>query len=122
MQEHGAAAPGNAPARVVLNLDDEIVEMVLPGQPVALVAAREANRPVVVTISRVFAPGILGTNGVNGQERPRAGMAVGAPPQKARMEDAAGGAAVALALVGHDPATSERDRYGPAIRGEPASP
>src|SRR5689334_18730087 len=120
MQEHGAAAPGDAWNRVVVDLHDEVVEMILACQAVAALARRASHWPVVVTIRRIFAPGILGTDGACGQKCPGTGMAVGAPPQQPGMEDAAGGAAVAFALVSHDPATPERDRYGPAISGEPA--
>src|SRR5262245_13576778 len=110
MQEHGAAAPGNARARIVVDLDDEIVEVILAGQAVAGRTARKADRLVVMAVGRIFAPGILGTDRTDRQKAFRADMAVGAPPQAPRMEDAARGAAVALALVGPDAATAERNR------------
>src|SRR5438067_6680632 len=110
MQEHGAAAPGDARRRIVVDLDDEVVEMLLAPQPVAGLAARETNRLIVMPVGRVFAPGMFGTNRANRQEGLGPDMTVGAPPQPAWMEDAAGGAAVALALVGLDAATSKRDR------------
>src|SRR5262245_30946919 len=120
MQEHGAAAPGDPRAGVVVDLDNEIVEVVVTRQAVAARPALQANRLVVVPVGRVFAPGILGTDRPHGKMRFRADMAVGPPPQPRGKEDAAGGAAVALALVGLDAATTERNRYGPAISGEPA--
>src|SRR5262245_13661095 len=122
MQEHGAAAPGDARAGVVVDLDDEIVEVVVARQAVAARAALQANRLVVMAVGRVFAPGILGTDRPHREMRFRADMAVGAPPQPLGEEDAAGSAAVALALVGLDAATTERDRYDPAVCDKPAPP
>ena len=80
MQEHGAAAPGDARRGIVVDLDDEVVEMILAPQPVAGLAARETNRLVVMAVGRVFAPGILGTNRANRQEGLGPDMTVGAPP------------------------------------------
>src|SRR5689334_14885471 len=119
MQEHRAAAAGNPRTRVVVDLDYEIVEVVLAPQAVAALAAAETNRLIVMTIGRVFAPGVLGADRPDRQEGLRPDVTIGAPPQPARVKDAERGAAVALALVGLDAATSERDRNGPAIGREP---
>src|SRR4051812_40345450 len=120
MQEHGAAASGNARAGVVVDLDDEIVEVILAPQAVAGLAGRTPHGLVIMAVGRIFAPGVFGPDRPGGNVRPGARMAIGPPPQSPGMEDAARGAAVAFALVGLDAATAERDRDGPAIRREPA--
>src|ERR1043166_4442969 len=110
MQEHGAATPGNAGAGVVVDLDDEVVEVIFAPQAVAALAAPAPDRAIVMAVGGVFAPGILGANRANVKMRLGADVTVGAPPQAPGMKDAARGAAVALALVGLDAATAERDR------------
>ena len=82
MQEHGAAAAGDARARVVVDLDDEVVEMILAGQPVAGLAAPKPDRLVVMAVGRVFAPGVLGADWPNGggQTGPLAGCESAEPP------------------------------------------
>src|SRR5450759_4558887 len=59
MDEHGAAAPGHARARVVVDLDDEVVERVLAREPVGLGAGRQLDRPIVMTVTGVLAPAVV---------------------------------------------------------------
>jgi len=99
----------------VVDLDDEIVEMVLARQPVAALLAPEPDWPIVMAITRVFAPGILRPDGVSGDKAAWPRMTIGPPPQFSRMKDAPRRAAIALALVGKDAAAPERDRDGHAI-------
>jgi len=101
VQEHGAAAMRDARATVVIDLDDEVIEMILAFQAVAGGIARALDRPVVMPIVGVLAPGIVTAD--------RLHVTVGAPPQFFGMEDAPGRAAVAFALVGADAAAAERD-------------
>src|SRR5665213_172735 len=68
----------------------------------------------------ILAPGILRSDGANGEVGPRPRVAVGAPPQLPRPKGAPGGAAIALALVGPDATAPERHRDGPPARGQPA--
>jgi len=58
VDEYGAAAAGDTRPRVVVDLHDEIIEMVLPPQPVAGRSLDEPNRPVVAPVGRVLAPGV----------------------------------------------------------------
>ena len=60
MQKHRAAAAGDARGGVVVDLDDEIVEMVFAGQPVAGLAVAEPDRLIVMAVVRVLAPGVFG--------------------------------------------------------------
>src|SRR5512147_3220988 len=99
MQEHGAAAAGNSWAGVVIDLDDEIVEVVLAGQPVAGLVADQADRLIVVAVPRVLAPGVFGPDRPDRQIGARSRIAVGAPPQLQRTIRAPRGAAVALPFV-----------------------
>ncbi len=59
MDEDCTAAPGNTWTRIVVNLDDEIVEIVVAGQAVNARMRRHFNRPVIVPIHGVFAPAIV---------------------------------------------------------------
>src|SRR5882757_11204040 len=120
MQKHRAAAPGNARCGIMVDLDNKIIEMVVACQPVAAVIAAEPHRLVVVSVGRVLAPGVIWANRAHSQKSPRPTMTVGAPPQPPRIERAPRGAAVALALVGLDAVTPQRDRHGPALRRQPA--
>ena len=112
MKEYRTAAAGDARGGVVINLDDEIIEMIVPREPVAAILATELDRLIVVAARQVFAPGVLATDGANGQEGPRPRCAVGPPPQLPWPESAFWGPSIALALVGDDstPPQGDRDR------------
>jgi hypothetical protein len=58
MQEDCASAAGNARARVVVDFDNEIIEMIIPPQPVSSLSRRQPDRPVVAAVGRVLAPGV----------------------------------------------------------------
>ena len=120
MQEHRAAAAGDARMRVVIDLDNEIVEVIVALEPVAAPGPIQSHRLVVVPARRVFAPGIFWPDGSNGQEGARPGMAIVPPPQLPGPERAFWSPAVAFALVGLNPAASERDWNGLPARGQPA--
>src|SRR5690349_23453664 len=118
MQEHRAAATGHARRGVVVDLDDEIVEMVVAGEPIARLLAVEADRPIVMPVRRVLAPGVLGTDRAGGQKGLRPSVTVGPPPQLPGMKRALWRAAIALALVGQDAAAAKGHGDVPSIRGE----
>src|SRR5674476_107103 len=109
MDEHGAAARGRA--RVVVDLDDEVVEMVLAREPVGLGAGRQLDRPIVMTVTGVLAPAVVGADAPHRQQCRRARMAVGAPPQPCEPEGAARGRAVAFAFVGLDAGAAPRGAF-----------
>lgn len=104
----------------MIDLDDKIVEMIVAPEPVAALAAIPPHRLIVMAALRIFAPGVVGPDRANRQERPRPRMAVGAPPQLPGPEDASWGSAVAFALVGPDTAAPKGNRDGLAARGQPA--
>ena len=117
MQEHRAAAAGDARRGVVIDLDDEIVEMIIARQPVAALTAAEPHRLVVMTVMRVFAPGVFGPD-----RRGPAGTSGAADGGRRATTIAAGGRcpgrpAVAFALVGKDAC---RGRAPPARPMPPA--
>src|SRR5436190_1366192 len=120
MQKHGTAAAGDARRGVVVDLDNEVVEVILAPQAVAGLSPLKPDRPVIVAVVGVFAPGVFAANRADRQECRRPAVTVGAPPQFPGAEGAAGGAAIALPLVGLDAATAERDRYRPPICRQPA--
>src|ERR1700733_3749160 len=120
MKEHRTAAPDNPGLRVVIDLDDEIVEMIVAPQSITAVIMAERARPVVVAAGRVFTPGVPGADGANRQKGVRSRRTVGAPPQSQWPESPLWGSAVALALVGDDSTPPHGDRDGVRAGGEPA--
>ena len=59
VNEDRTAAPRNTRARIVVNLDDEIVEIILARQAVDVCMRGYFDRPIVVAIGRVFAPAVI---------------------------------------------------------------
>ena len=58
VDEHRATAPCDPRTVIVVDLDDEVVKIVRPHQPVARFPRRSPDRTVIPPIRRVFAPGI----------------------------------------------------------------
>jgi len=86
MQEYSTAMAGDAGPRIVVNFDNEIVEAVGAPQPVAWFIGRPVEGPIVPSIGRVFAPGIVGADPPDRQQGARPRQAVGSPPQPNRMK------------------------------------
>ncbi len=80
MQEHGAAASGDTWAKILVDLDDEIVEVVHAGQPVTGLISNKPDRLVLTSVGRILAPGIFGLDWPDRQIGLRLGMAIGTPP------------------------------------------
>src|SRR5205085_10881556 len=118
--EHRAAAPGDARARVVIELDQQIVEMILAPKPVRGVLGAQTDRPIVAAVGRVLAPGIGGPHAAHRQPGTRPGDAVPAPPQAHEAKRAARGGAIAFALVRPDAGGSERRRQMKIAGRKPA--
>src|SRR5436305_14976482 len=121
MQEHRAAAAGDARAGVVIELDDEIIEMILAPEPIAAALRIHSQRLVVAAIRGILAPRVLRGDGAYGKKRRRFWMPVGAPPQLPRPECAFRRGAVAFALVRLYAAAPQRYRDGSAGRDQPAA-
>src|SRR4051794_23317484 len=120
VQEHRTAAAGDARGCVVIDFDDEIVQVIVPLEPIAIASEVQPYRPVIVTAFGIFAPAIVRPDRANRQKRARPRMAVRAPPYLPWPEGALRGGSVAFALVGADAATAERDRDGLPRREQPA--
>src|SRR5262249_50319166 len=121
MNEHGAATPGNSGARVVINFDDEIIEMIFALQPIAFALWRELNWTVVMPVGRILAPAVVWANSLRRQRGDRTRMPVGTPPQAPWPELAAWCTAIALAFVCLDAATPQRYRHGQHPCEEPTA-
>ena len=104
----------------MIDLDDKIVEMIVALEPVSALTAIPPHRLIVMAALRIFAPGVVGPDGANRQERGRPRMAVGAPPQLPGPEGASWGSAIAFTLVGPDTAAPKGNREGLPARGQPA--
>src|SRR5215510_4979633 len=110
MQEHGAAATGNAGPRVVIDLDDQVVEPVVAPEPVAWLIGRAAEWAVVAAVGCILAPGHGGVDADGRQSRCGLWAAVRTPPQPSEAEPAARRGPVAFALVGPDTGATQHDR------------
>src|ERR1041385_2848461 len=86
--------------------------MVVTAQPVARLAGRHRDRPVVTAVTRVLAPGIDRRDAADRKPRYGPRTAISAPPEPDGPKYAARRAAIALALVGQNPAKSKRHRPG----------
>lgn len=122
MEENRAAAAGDAWRGVVIDLDNEIVKVVVPPEPIAVAIAAKFHRPVVMAAGGIFTPAVLGPNGANRQEGLRPLVPIGPPPQSNWSETAFWGSPIALALVSDDPTAPkcDRDRMGPEREPTPA--
>ena len=59
VNEDRTSAPRNTRTRIVVNLNDEIVEIVLARQAVDVCMRGYFNRPIVVAVRGVFAPAVI---------------------------------------------------------------
>jgi len=103
----------------MIDLDNEIIEVVVARQSIAAATGLEPYRLVVMAALRIFAPGVRGSNGADGQECAWPRVAVGTPPQLPGPKGALRGSAIAFALVGPDAAAPKGDRYGLAVGDKP---
>src|SRR5215204_4056888 len=121
MQKNRAAASGNPWARVVVELDDQIVEMIIPPQSIAGFTGRAAERPVVAAIAGILGPGEIGRDAPDRQQGARPRRAIRPPPQPYQPKPTARRGAVALAFVGPNASAPEHGRNGePAGKDQPA--
>ena len=107
VDEDRAAASGNARTRVVVDLDNEIVEIILARKPVGGNVGTHFDRAIVAAVGGVLAPSVGRRNTLHRQRRGWPWMLVGPPPKLPQSKAAARRTAVALALVGLDPATTK---------------
>jgi len=109
MQEHRAAAAGHPRTGIVVDLDDEIVEMVVPPQPVAWFSGRAAEGAVIAPVGGIFAPGNVTGNASDGQQCPWPRMPVRPPPQADEPKPPARCGPIAFEFVGTDAPTAKHD-------------
>ena len=71
MNEHGAAVARHARAGIVVDFDDQIVETVVPLQPIAWFIGRPPEGSVIAAFRGVLAPGIVATDPAHRQQGSR---------------------------------------------------
>ena len=120
MKEDRAAATRDAGPRIVVDLNDHVIEGVGAPQAVARPIRFELDRPVVAPVGRVFAPPVQRPNRPYRQPSAWPGQAVGAPPKSNQVETTRGGRAISLALIGLDSSAAERHRNPPGPSRQPA--
>ena len=116
MDENGTAAIFHARAGVVIELDHQIIQMIITLQSVARTSGRKLDRAVVAPIVRVLAPAVVVSDRAYGQARLQPRRAVSAPPKAEEAEAPTRRRAVALALVGSNPAAAKRNRNRHAMQ------
>ena len=121
MNEHGAAAPGDAWPRIVIDLDNIIVEAVLALEAVAILIVAAPDWHVVMAFGGILRPRIARLDRAHRQERSRSNVSIGSPPHLHWMKNPARRSTVALEFVGLDSATSERNRHELAACDQPAT-
>src|SRR5438128_5567073 len=109
MNEDGAAPTRHARARVMIDLDDEIIELIVPPQAVAAVIGRALEGTVVAAIGGIFTPSKGRINASGRQQCRRVRMAIRAPPQADEAKAAARRRAITLEFVGANAAAAEHD-------------
>lgn len=122
MEKHGAAASSNSWSGVVIDLNDEVIEMIVARQVIAVRAFIKANWLIVMPIRWIFGPGILWRDPPNRQGSSGLGVPVGPPPQSDWMKDTSRGAAVTFAFVGPNTARPQSDRNALLTGDQPALP
>ena len=106
---------------VLVDLDDEIVEMILAGQSVAVISTIEPHSLIVMPVRWILAPAIRGGDRADRQKATRTWMAVGSPPQPDGAKRPTRRSAIAFAFVRLDSAAAERDGYGCVVGRQPST-
>jgi hypothetical protein len=112
VNEHRAAAAGDSGPRIVVDLDNQIVETVGAAEPVAWFSGRAPEGPVIAAIRGILAPGEVGRDPPHRQGGARPLQTVSPPPQSNRMKPAGRRSAIALALIRLDATAAKRNAYG----------
>jgi hypothetical protein len=120
MDKDGATAPGDAGPRIVVDLDDNVIEAVGAPKTVAWFIGRAPERAVIAAGGRVLAPGIARTDAPERQQCPGPEQAIGPPPNPNRMKPSGGRGAVAFSLGGLNAGAADRDGKDIAACKKPA--
>jgi hypothetical protein len=107
VEEYGAAAVRDSRPRVVVELDDDVVEAVVAPQPIAPRLLRQSDRPVVAPVGRILAPGIGSADRPNRQKRARPRTAIRPPPHPSRAKPSLRRGAIAFPFVGANAGSPE---------------
>ena len=120
MDEDGAASAGHPRPRIVIDLDNDIVQTVFPPQPIAWFNGRSLKWTVVASVRWILAPGVGVADPSARQHGPWQHKPIRPPPQPQRPERAPRGTAIAFAFVGFHAAAAECDWHAPGTGAEPA--
>src|SRR5690348_12750884 len=122
MNEDSTAVAGDPRTRVMVDLDEEIIEPVGALEPVAWFIGRPPERPVVAPVFGIFTPGIVRRDRPNRQLRARARQTVSAPPQPHRTELPCRRRAIAFAFRRLDAGPAQGGANSALPRHEPGLP
>ena len=113
MEKNCASPPRHPRTRIVVELDDKVVETIGPPQTVARSSGRTPERPIVARVQRVLAPSKVRRYAPHREQCCGAGVAIGPPPQPYEPKPAARGPTIAFKLVGTHAATTKHNRDSP---------
>lgn len=120
VDENRASAAGYPRPGVVVDFDHEIIKVVTAPQAVTGGAGKAANRPIVIAVVWILAPGVGRRDPPKRQQRARRRAAVGSPPQAHEPKTPARCAAIPFALVGLDAGSPKSDRNAHASDDKPS--
>ena len=110
MQKYRAATAGYARPHIVINFDNKIIEMILAPQAVPRLLGRASEWPVIAPVGGVFAPGQIGAEASDRQERGRMRMTICAPPESDGAKASPWRCSVAFEFVGANSTAPKHDR------------
>ena len=122
MNKYGAASLCDPGTRIVIDLNDEIVETIFSRKPVAFGVRRHLDGAVVAAVSGILAPGVGAADPACREGGAWAWMPVGAPPQPLESERAARRTSVAFTFICLDAAPAKCHWQRKNSGDQPASP
>jgi hypothetical protein len=119
VNKYSAAAASHPWAGIVVKLDDEVIEPVLPPKTIAGNSVKDPNKAVIATVLGILAPAVMLADPADRQMCTGPGRPVGPPPEPHQPKTAAWRAAVTFAFVGKDAGASDRNPNLAASGHEP---
>src|SRR3972149_6459203 len=110
MDKDGATAAREARARVVIELDYKVIQMIRAPQAIGAVGYRQFHRSIVVAVGGILAPAVVGADLPYRKESRGPQPAIRSPPEPQEPKAPARGGAVAFELVRANATAAERDR------------
>lgn len=122
VDENGAATSRHPRSRVMIDLDDQVIEVVRPPEAIAVHIGPCTKRTIIPAVGGRFAPGVVAMNWTYRQQSTRACQAIGAPPQPDQTKTAAWRSGISFPFVRSDASASKCYRKVQRSDREPSLP